>query len=155
MKFILNGKEYELDLFDVDIAENFENEIFRASDKLEAENKKKYQRTSELMRTGCNIIFDCFDNIFGKGASENIFDRKSNYKLCLKTFKEIQVQYIKILTEEMAKEVTDEMNKQNDIIYSLGNKQNLSVSQKNKQNYQNYINTKKREKEKSIKQKKK
>ena len=132
MKFILNGKEYELDLFDVDIAENFENEIFRASDKLEAENKKKYQRTSELMRTGCNIIFD----------------RKSNYKLCLKTFKEIQVQYIKILTEEMAKEVTDEMNKQNDIIYSLGNKQNLSVSQKNKQNYQNYINTKKEKKKK-------
>ena len=104
MNFVLNGKEYELDLFDVDVAENFDKAFLEFSEKATAEGKKEYKSLSEGMKIGCDIIFDFFDNAFGKGTAENIFDGKRNYKLCLNTYKEWSDQYNKFI-EELPKEL--------------------------------------------------
>lgn len=138
MKFILNGKEYELDLFDVDIAENFDRAFLEFSEKATAEGKKEYKSLSEGMKIGCDIIFDFFDNAFGKGTAENIFDGKRNYKLCLNTYKECSAQYNKFI-EEMPKELKPILSP--------------PITQKNKQNYQNYINARGKKREKKQKNK--
>ena len=104
MRFILNSKEFELDLFDVNVAENFDRAFLEFSEKATAEGKKEYKSLSEGMKIGCDIIFDFFDNAFGKGTAENIFDGKRNYKLCLNTYKECSAQYNKFI-EEMPKEL--------------------------------------------------
>lgn len=140
MRFILNSKEFELDLFDVNVAENFDRAFLEFSEKATAEGKKEYKSLSEGMKIGCDIIFDFFDNAFGKGTAENIFDGKRNYKLCLNTYKECSEQYNKFI-EEFPKELKPILSP--------------STAQKNKQNYQNYINArgKKRQKNKSQKPK--
>lgn len=138
MNFVLNGKEYELDLFDVDVMEHFEKATLKSAKNMIEMDKEqnKYQKLSEAMKVGCDIIFDFFDDVFGKGSAENIFDGKRNYKLCLKTYKECNDQYKKFATENLSKEL-------NPILLP-------STAQKNKQNYQNYINArgKKRQKNK-------
>lgn len=128
MNFVLNGKEYELDLFDVDVMEHFEKATLKSAKNMIEMDKEqnKYQKLSEAMKVGCDIIFDFFDDVFGKGSAENIFDGKRNYKLCLKTYKECNDQYKKFATENLSKEL-------NPILLP-------STAQKNKQNYQNYIN---------------
>lgn len=150
MKFVLNNKEYELDLFDVNVMENYETATLNSAEKMieMGKSEDKCQKLSDVMKIGCNIIFDFFDTVFGKGTAENIFDGKRNYKLCLKTYKECNEQYRKFATENLPEELSP-------ILSNLTNTQNLSTVQKNKQNYQNYINArgKKRQKNKSEKPK--
>ncbi len=143
MKFILNGKEYELDLFDVDVMEHYETATLNSAKKMieMGKSKDKCQKLSDVMKIGCDIIFDFFDNVFGKGTAENIFDGKRNYKLCLNTYKECNEQYKKFAIENLPEEL-------NPIFSNLENKQK-SVEQKNKQNYQNYINARNKKRQKN------
>ena len=127
MKFILNNKEYELDLFDVDVMENYETATLNSAEKMieMGKSEDKCQKLSDVMKIGCDIVFDFFDNVFGKGASENIFDGKRNYKLCLKTYKECNEQYRKFAVKNLPEEL-------NPILSNLGNKQNYINARKKK-----------------------
>ena len=42
---------------------------------------KKEMSYSEVIREECNIIERFFDNVFGKGISEKIFNNKKNLKV--------------------------------------------------------------------------
>ena len=132
MKFILNNKEYELDLFDVDVMENYETATLNSAEKMieMGKSEDKCQKLSDVMKIGCDIIFHFFDTVFSKGAAENIFDGKRNYKLCLNTYKECNEQYRKFAVKNLPEELKPILSP--------------PITQKNKQNYQNYINARKK-----------
>ena len=44
---------------------------------------------SEVIREECNIIERFFDNVFGKGISEKIFNNKKNLNEHIKAFEDI------------------------------------------------------------------
>ena len=49
----------------------------------------KTMKQSELINKTCTTIERCFDNVFGEGTSEKIFEKKRNLRLCVKAFKDL------------------------------------------------------------------
>ena len=111
----------------MDVMENYETATLNSAEKMieMGKSEDKCQKLSDVMKIGCDIIFDFFDNVFGKGASENIFDGKRNYKLCLNTYKECNEQYKKFAVKNLPEEL-------NPILSNLGNKQNYINARKKK-----------------------
>ncbi len=84
---ILNT-ELEFDFNDADDMERFEKAYGKA-EKLLNEYKTNGKKASEAIRDNCKIIFDCFDEIFGEGASKKIFGEKTNLKSCTIAFEDL------------------------------------------------------------------
>ncbi len=75
-KWEYNGVTLEIDLQDADFAEKYE----KAFKKL-GEEEKIIPRTGELsnvIRKYCKMFFNLFDNIYGEGTSEKLFNGKIN-----------------------------------------------------------------------------
>lgn len=70
----INGVSLPLDLDDADVMERVED----AFDAMEQEEKQipKDGKSSARIRAYCNLFRNLFDNIFGKGTSEQIFKDK-------------------------------------------------------------------------------
>ena len=80
--------EVDFDFLDADDVERFENESKRVVE--ECRNKaKSLMNCSEVIREECNIIENFFDNVFGKGISEKIFNGKKNLNDHIKAFEDI------------------------------------------------------------------
>lgn len=98
--------EIEFDFYDADNMEKFEKyseEAQKELDNIDNININKLKQ-SEFIRKTCNIIYRCFDNIFGEGISEKIFKNKNNFKSCVKAFKDLieaRVQQDSEIEEEM------------------------------------------------------
>lgn len=85
----INNVEIEdLDLMDAETAEKFENAVNSLQEK---ENKQNYEGKglSEIIRSQCTLIFDFFDDVWGKGTDKLIFGNKVNYRTCEKAFKDV------------------------------------------------------------------
>lgn len=83
---IINEIELDFDIFDVDIAERYEN----ALEKVQEEGKPvEGEKNSVVIRRQCNSIFNFFDEVFGEGTSKDIFGDRVNLMLCLKAFEEV------------------------------------------------------------------
>ena len=85
----INNVEIEdLDLMDADVAEKFE----KATNDLQ-EKEKLQDFTSkglaEIIRIQCTLIFDFFNDVWGKGTDKKIFGNKTNYRICEKAFKDV------------------------------------------------------------------
>lgn len=77
----------DLDLYDADNLEKLENVLAEIGIKYkEAQAEAK---TSENIRKQCNIVFDCFNSLFGEGTDLKIFGGKTNLLVCLKAFEEL------------------------------------------------------------------
>lgn len=109
------GKEVKFDFFDADEMEKWDKyteEMRNTVNKLDVKNMKQY----EYIRKFCTAVEKCFDNIFGEGTSEDIFEGKQNFKLCVKAYKDL-VQARKEQDKELSNEMKDiqkeldEMNK--------------------------------------------
>ncbi|HIT88283.1 MAG TPA: hypothetical protein IAB62_11470 [Candidatus Coprocola pullicola] len=108
MNFILNGKTLELDLFDVDEAEKMEHAIITSADEMIALGENPQQQSHfQTMRKGCHIIFEFFDSIWGEGTAKELFDGKTNYKVCLETYASCAKQYKKYMTEEAMQDMKE------------------------------------------------
>lgn len=72
--------ELYLDVEDYETAQNYE----KAFEILDAEGKavQKIGNGSATIKSYCQVFFNLFDNIFGKGTSEKIFKGKINSRLC-------------------------------------------------------------------------
>lgn len=87
--FTVNGKELDYDIFDADKAEAYEKEMAAVTQKM-AELMGKGEHTfAEGVRAQCEIVAECFDNLFGAGTAVKIFDGKVNLVLALKSFEEL------------------------------------------------------------------
>lgn len=75
-----NGESYELDLDDLETSERFENAI----DILTKREKEmtKDGKLSTTIRGYCAMYYEFFDNIFGEGSANKIFEGKTNARLC-------------------------------------------------------------------------
>lgn len=85
---ILDVELGDFDFNDADNLEKFEKEAKLTEKKINAMDPKG-KTASEVIREGCNIIFDCFNNIFGKGTAQKVFGNKTSLKVCMEAFKDL------------------------------------------------------------------
>lgn len=85
---IINNMEIgELDIFDADSSEKYENTI----DKVVKEaQESKGMKLSSAIRKQCNAVFNCFNELFGEGTDKKIFGEKVNLLDCLKAFNQLK-----------------------------------------------------------------
>ncbi len=46
-------------------------------------------KASEVMVRVCNIFYDVFDSLFGKGSSKKMFGKTNSVDLCVKAFQQL------------------------------------------------------------------
>lgn len=80
--------EIDFDFLDADDIERFENEAKRVVEECNNEVKRVISH-SEAIREECNIVENFFDNVFGKGISEKLFNGKKNLGDHIKAFEDI------------------------------------------------------------------
>ena len=86
--------EVDFDFLDADDVEKFENECKKVLE--ESENIKKEEMSlSDGIRKECTIINDFFDNVFGEGISNKIFNGKMNLSEHIKAFDDIVKEKVK------------------------------------------------------------
>lgn len=98
----INGIELELDIFDAETAEIYEDALDEVKNQATVKDGAKM---SDMIRTQCNAVFNFFDEVFGEGTSKEVFGEKTNLMECLRAF-EIVIEYVSNQTEE-AKKMTD------------------------------------------------
>ena len=80
--------EVDFDFLDADDVERFEKEARRVKEECEIKNKQEMSY-SEAIREECNIIDRFFDNVFGNGIAEKLFNGKKNLNEHIKAFEDI------------------------------------------------------------------
>lgn len=80
--------EVNFDFLDADDVERFEKEAEKVKKECELKGKQELSY-SETIREECNIIDTFFDNVFGKGTSEKIFNNKKNLNEHIRAFEDI------------------------------------------------------------------
>lgn len=75
-----NDVELEIDMEDVDFLEKYEK-AFSALELKEHELQKIGTRSS-IVREYCNMFYQLFDDIFGAGTADKLFNGKRNTRLC-------------------------------------------------------------------------
>lgn len=86
--------EVNFDFLDADDVERLENATKKVAEKSE-EYKGKELSMSEDIKLECKIINDFFDEVFGEGISEKLFNGKNNLKEHIKVFEDIIDEKIK------------------------------------------------------------
>lgn len=77
---VREGLEFDIQMDDVEFQERYED----AFEKM-GETEKVLQKTgklSEISRGYCEMFYNLFDDIFGAGSGEKIFDGRKNTTLC-------------------------------------------------------------------------
>lgn len=88
--FTVNGKELEYDIFDLEKAELFDQEMNAVVEKMNALSAEKDRLSfSESVQRQCEAVAECFDHLFGPEAATRIFDGKVNLVLALTSFGEL------------------------------------------------------------------
>lgn len=88
---IINGvKIGDLDIYDADVLEKYENALAEIAKK--NKEAEKAIKSSEKIRQQCNIIFDFFNSLFGADTAFKIFSGKTNLLVCLKALEELITQ---------------------------------------------------------------
>ena len=98
---ILNVEIGELDIFDLEVAEQYEKGL------AEIQNKDYNLETlSEIIKAQCTDVMNLFNKLFGEGTDKKIFGNKTNLKLCLQAFEEL-VENVNSQGEELSNSVVN------------------------------------------------
>lgn len=84
MVVYIKGGEMEIDAFNPDELERFEDAIDETAAKVKRAEKEK--RASVGIRKQCESIIECLDKVFGDGAAVKILGTKTNLLDCLDAF---------------------------------------------------------------------
>lgn len=108
---ILDVELRDIDFNDANDLELFENAIEDAKKELDNLNPNG-QRASEVIRKGCNVIFKCFDKIFGEETSKKVFGDKTSLKICMEAFKDLKTESRKqdVELQDMVAELNADYN---------------------------------------------
>lgn len=98
-------KKIDFDFFDAQQMEKYEKEADIAKNELSKIDLNKMKQ-SEFINKVCEIIEKCFENVFGEGTSEKLFEGKRNFRLCVKAFSDL-VKARKEQVSEIDNEVKD------------------------------------------------
>lgn len=85
--------EVDFNFLDADDIERFEREAEKVRQECQIKNKKEMS-LSQVIREECRIINNFFDNVFGEGLSEKLFENKNNLEDHIKAFEDIVKQKI-------------------------------------------------------------
>lgn len=77
----INGVSLELNVLDADELELYEKAL--ATMQEQSQNDFSASSYSESIRMQCRIVHQFFDDVFGEGTSEAIFQGKSDLRACL------------------------------------------------------------------------
>lgn len=80
--------EVDFDFLDADDVERFENAAKRVVEEC-VKKEKKEMSYAEVIKEECNIIDRFFDDVFGNGISEKLFNGKKNLSEHIKAFEDI------------------------------------------------------------------
>ncbi len=80
--------EVEFDFLDADNMEKFEEEARKVKEQCEMKGKENMSY-SQVIREECNIIDNFFNNVFGQGIADKIFNGKKNLNEHIKAFEDI------------------------------------------------------------------
>lgn len=83
------GKEIDFDFFDADEMEKAEKAIEKFQEKGKKLNITKSQKSSDIIRKTCYLIFELFDDVLGEGIHKEIFGEKTSLSLCRKAFEDL------------------------------------------------------------------
>ena len=79
--------EIEFDPTDVAFVEKYEASVTEYQNNITTISKEG--KASEIMMRVCNIFYNVFDDLFGKGTSKKIFGKTNSVDLCVKAFKQL------------------------------------------------------------------
>ena len=98
---ILNVEIGELDIFDLEVAEQYEKGL------AEIQNKDyNLESLSEIIKAQCTDVMNLFNKLFGEGTDKKIFGNKTNLKVCLQAFEEL-VENVNKQGEELSNSVVN------------------------------------------------
>lgn len=98
------GKEFELDFFDADVQSKIESGMEKIKRRVEENKEIKEQKSSDVIKKTCEIIYEFFDCILGVGASNAIFGEKKSLRLTIEAYDEFVEEKIK--QEKVLEELT-------------------------------------------------
>lgn len=76
----INGTELEFDLFDADVIEKYEDGNEKVLAKMKDNTLFEGKSTADCMRVQCGIIDGFFDEVFGDGTAQKIFNKPWNLR---------------------------------------------------------------------------
>ena len=79
--------EVEFDPTDVAFVEKYEFAVTKYQERITTVSKEG--KASEVMMRICNIFYDVFDGLLGKGSSKKMFGKTNSVDLCIKAFKQL------------------------------------------------------------------
>ena len=86
---ILDVELEDFDFNDADDLERYEKAVEKTQKKLDNMSDKD-KKASEIIREGCGLIFDCFNEIFGAGTAEKVFGPKTSLRTCTQAFRDLK-----------------------------------------------------------------
>lgn len=95
-----------MDILDADFSEKVEIEMEKVVEESKRSDSRFKQggiKRSQYLKQQCKIIFDFFDNIWGKGTHEKIFEERLNLKECVHAFE----RFVNAYKEENEKEAKE------------------------------------------------
>lgn len=102
----INNIELKMDILDADFSERVEIEMEKVVEESKRSDSRFKQggiKRSQYLKQQCKIIFDFFDNIWGKGTHEKIFEERLNLKECVHAFE----RFVNAYKEENEKEAKE------------------------------------------------
>lgn len=82
----INGVTLELDLFDADVLESYQNLNQKVVAKVQDKTRYDGMSTPDAFREQCKIIDEFFDEMFGIGTSQKLFGGKANIMKHMEAF---------------------------------------------------------------------
>lgn len=108
----LNGKNFEIDLFDVEILENYQ----KAADYLVKVKKPASDNMVAFIKDYCNIVYRFFDIFLGEGTASNLFENKRNLKVCDECIQKCIKSCNDYLQNHFEKDMADTLRGWNDLL---------------------------------------
>lgn len=86
-KLVLKGVEFDFDIADADNAESYEKAMQYVLDNID--QKPDGTSNADEIRRQCMVVLNAFDIALGEGASDQLFGKKTNIRICMEGFQEL------------------------------------------------------------------
>ena len=93
----INGLNLELDMEDADVMEKY-NQAFDKMEKTE-KNLINIGEKGNFIRKYCQMFYDLYDDLFGAGTGNKIFNGKKNARICDEVYSSF-LEFVSLQTKE-------------------------------------------------------
>lgn len=109
---ILGKQLPDLDLAELETAESLEKHLNKYAEITTRNADANISRTDQI-KAICDVTYETFDNLFGAGTANQVFEGRNNMMLCYKAMTELirGVQEIDARNASMITELSESLNK--------------------------------------------